>query len=205
MDRGWVTTSIGVPALWSLGGALMFGPTDASHWVACAIFIVAAAWIGVMGVVWITRTQERDWTVWVRVAGLLVIVFIITPALIYFAIPAGAQIPPGGVSGNCNNFGNNNFNCNTLYVDPPRAAFIQKIADDFLSRMPDKNKKIALITVGHKDDQDIGSQYQEYFLAKGYKVERTPTIQYVSPLSDKKLVFVELPDEYEVVISPSAH
>ncbi len=58
---------------------------------------------------WLKNINERDWTVWVRAIGAGAIIIVVTPLLIYFAWPAGAQVPPGGVNGNCNNFGNNNF------------------------------------------------------------------------------------------------
>jgi hypothetical protein len=51
---------------------------------------------------------------WFKAIGIGVFVFLFTPAMIYFAWPAGAKIPPRGVSGNCNVFDNNNFTCNTL-------------------------------------------------------------------------------------------
>ena len=69
---------------------------------------------------WLRRTQNWDWTIYLRALGLGITIFILTPTMIWFAWPVSAQTPPAGVSGNCNNFGNNNFNCNTLNVEPNR-------------------------------------------------------------------------------------
>ena len=98
----------------------MFGPSDATHWAACGAFLVSAIWIGVTGMLWLFRTERDGWPFWIKTIGIGVFVFLFTPTMIYFAWPAGAQVPPGGVSGNCNNFGNNNFNCNTLNLGPVR-------------------------------------------------------------------------------------
>jgi hypothetical protein len=204
MPPGWLTTGIGVPALWTLAGALMFGPSDATHWAACATFAVAGLWLGVMGVIWFSTHNARDWTVWARAAGLAVVVLIATPMLIYFAWPVSAQnIPPGGVSGNCNNFGNNNFNCNTLNIAPPRAIFTSDLGRDLLAHMPDKNKKTVLTTVGNAADQKIGEDVSSFLQSNGFNVVHDRAGM-MAPPPDHPFTFMDTPGAYVITVAPSA-
>ncbi len=204
VQRGWGTTSVGVPALWSIGGALMFGPSDTTHWAACAIFFAAALWLVVMGMIWFGNQSTRDWTVWLRAAGLVVIILIATPIMIYFAWPVGAQsIPPGGVNGNCNNFGNNNFNCNTL-IAPHRVPFTNEIGQELLGHMTNKGKPIALEAIGSPSDWRIADEIQEFLRRNGYTVNRS-SAGTVVPQPEQPFSLYDGPTEYQIIVAPSAH
>jgi hypothetical protein len=130
MQSAWSITSVAVPLIFTAGAALMFGPSIASHWAACAAFLLAAVWMGMTGIMWFLKQRNRDFVTLAKMAGILAFSIIICPVMIYFAWPVSAQIPPGGVNGNCNNFGNNNTNCNTFNLGPvPRRIPDKQVAD----------------------------------------------------------------------------
>jgi len=137
-----------------------------------------------------------------RVA-IVVFVFVFTPMMIYFAWPAVAQAPPAGVSGNCNNFGNNNFNCNTLNIAPSRATFSDELGAQLLAHMPEK-KSVSLKTVGSAADQKVGDTTQKFLEDHGFAVQRT-TIGTLSPPPDHPFTFFDTPNAYSIVVAPSAH
>ena len=119
MERAWIIAGVVVPALGMLGGALMALTDQSAHFAACAAFLLAGGWLAVTGLRWMREVHDWNWTVRLYAAGIALGV-LLAPLMIWFAWPsAQAQTPPA-VSGNCNNFGNNNFNCNTLNLGPPR-------------------------------------------------------------------------------------
>jgi hypothetical protein len=202
MQPSWIITSVAVPLLCSIGGALMFGPSAATHWAACAAFLSSGIWIGVMGMMWFRQAQTRDW-MWM--AAIVAYVFVFTPMMIYFAWPAVAQAPPpGGVSGNCNNFGNNNFNCNTLNLSPPRATFSDELGAQLLAHMPEKKKSVALQTVGGTADQKVGDAFQKFLEDHGFAVQRAKIGVRVPP-PDHPFTFSDTQNAYSIVVAPSAH
>jgi hypothetical protein len=130
MQSAWSITNVAVALIFTAGTGLMFGPSTATHWAACAAFLIAASWMGVTGAMWFLKQRNRDWVTWTKAAGILAFTLIICPIMIYFAWPVSAQVPPGGVNGNCNNFGNNNTNCNTFNLGPvPRRIPNKQVAD----------------------------------------------------------------------------
>jgi hypothetical protein len=194
------------PALWTIGGALMFGPSNATHWAACAIFAAAALWLAVIGIIWFRQPQTpRDWTLWLRVVGLVGAVLVVSPILIYFAWPVEAQnAQPGGVSGNCNVFGSNNFTCNTLSFAPPRAIFTSDLGRDLLAHMPDKKKTVILKTIGNAADQKIGSDVRDFLQSNGYSVQHD-MVTTLTPPPEHPFTFFDSPDAYKITVAPSAH
>jgi energy-coupling factor transporter transmembrane protein EcfT len=82
-----------------------------AHWAAIIAFVMAAVWLGIISVIWIKSNPARDLTVWGRSIGVIIIIFILTPIMIYFAWPpadtqpqktsTGRMAPtPGGSSTN---------------------------------------------------------------------------------------------------------
>lgn len=168
----WGITGIGVSALWSIGGSLMSG-TPSAHEGAIIAFVLAALWLGGITTMWFRNIAERDWTVWLRAIGVLAIVSVVTPLLIYLALPTSAQVAPSGVGGNCNNFGNNNFNCNTFNLGPskpaPRHLTVGQAAH--IKRSLDgKRLSVLVINAGGDGARRYASEIKSAFAADGQKV-----------------------------------
>jgi len=126
--------------------------------------------------------------------------------MIYLAWPAIAQTAPPSISGNCNNYGNNNFNCNTLNVAPPRALFSEEIGNQMLTHMPDKGKSIWLTTVGNAPDQKIGETVYTFLRNHGYNnVKRDIVVGGLAPAPDHPFSFEDTPGQYTIIVSPEAH
>jgi hypothetical protein len=89
---------------------------------------------------WFRSKQHLDWISWAKAAAITAFVLVACPTMIYFAWPADAQAPPGGVNGNCNNFGNYNTNCNTFNFSPPPLQLTEKSHKIFFRRCPTKRK-----------------------------------------------------------------
>jgi hypothetical protein len=104
--------------------------------------------------------------------------------------PLGAQasgtLP--NVNGNCNNFGNNNFNCNTFNFGPSPLRFTDKFAEDMLSRMPVK-KKVRIDVIGPSQETfNFGAQMTTFLQNKGYDAELTYNSQIV-PMPKQGITF----------------
>jgi hypothetical protein len=129
------------------------------------------------------------------------LVLLAVAGIIAFLPDGNAQ---GGVTfnGNCNNYGNNNFNCNTI-VAPSRAEFSSRLGADLLSHMPTK-KKVRLMTVGGGEDQKVGDDFQRFLEGSGYPIERI-TIGMLAPPPNHPFTFNDTPDAYVITIAPSAH
>ena len=119
---------------------------------------------------------------------------------------AQSQPPNGGT--NCIVNGNNNFNgrdginCNTFNIGPQRLTFTEDIARQLIGKMPSK-KPITLMSTGSNADQQVAGQYQAFLESNGYTVHRT-SIGMMVPPPDHKITFSETPQEYQIVIAPSA-
>ena len=136
-------------------------------------------------------------------AGLsLGMLLLIAAGVVAFLPDSSAQSGPT-FNGNCNNYGNYNFNCNTI-ITPQRAEFNSQLGDDLLSHMPSKMKKVRLITVGGDEDQRVGGDFQRFLEGRGYQVERMSFGMLVPP-PNHPFSFNDTPDAYEVTIAPSAH
>jgi hypothetical protein len=115
------TTLYAVPIVFTVGLGLMFAPYPSAHVVSCVAFAIAALWAAVGGIMWARSVKEWAAQQAAQAAGIAAFVLLVTPLMIWLAWPAAnAQPAPPSVNGNCNNFGNNNFNCNTLNFGPPR-------------------------------------------------------------------------------------
>lgn len=120
MEVAWIITGVGVPGALSLGGMLIGESSTIAHWGACVAFLVSATWLGVMGAVWWRRHKERNWTIWLRGAGMAAYVIILIPFLVWLAWPvASAQTQPPSINGNCNAVGNGNSNCSPYINEAP--------------------------------------------------------------------------------------
>jgi hypothetical protein len=173
MQSAWTITSVAVALIFTAGTGLMFGPSTGAHWAACAAFLMAAGWMRVMGVMWFLKQRNRDWVTWTMAAGIMAFTLIACPIMIYFAWPVSAQVPPGGVNGNCNVFGNNNLNCNTFNFAPQPLRFTDKVAKEILAKMPAK-KKVFINVVGPSTETYLfGSQMATFLKNKGYDAEWT--------------------------------
>jgi hypothetical protein len=136
-------------------------------------------------------------------AGLALGVLLLgTAAGIAFFPDGNAQQPPT-VSGNCNNFGNNNFNCNTLNVAPPRATFSEQLGAQLLAHMSEK-KPASLKTVGSMADQKVGDEVEKFLEDHGFTVKRM-RIGTLSPPPDHPFSFSDAQDGYVIIVAPSAH
>jgi hypothetical protein len=124
MGTLWGITAVVVPAMLGVWGALMALPSAAAHYVACLVLLLAGLWTGGVGFMWLRRIATWDWTIILRILGLAVFIFIVTPWLIWFTWPeAGAQpTTPPAINGNCNNnsgtFSNSNCGNNTYNIGP---------------------------------------------------------------------------------------
>ena len=122
MGTIWIIVGVAVGIAASLGAGLMTMADTSAHIGACLAFLLSGIALIGTGAAWWWRHPERDWTVHMRAIGLTAAVLITTPIMMWFAWPiASAQTigAPPSVSGNCNNFGNNNTNCNTFNLGPP--------------------------------------------------------------------------------------
>ena len=201
MQPSWTITNISVSLLFAVGTGLMFGPTEVTHWVGCIAFLLAAILMGVTGVMWFWKQPDRDLATWMKAAGIAAFTLILCPAMIYFAWPVNAQVPQGGVRGNCNNFGNNNFNCNV--INPGRTEFSQEIGDQLLVHMTEK-KPVELRTVGNALNQAVGDQIQQFLGAHGFMVNRAH-IGVIVPPPDQPFTFMDSTNSYIITVAPSAH
>jgi hypothetical protein len=110
-----------VAASLSVGGALMFAPYQSAHFAACFAFLFAASWAGITGIVWGRTVSRWNLPATLQAMGIGAFVVILSPLMIWFSLPAGAQTPlPPSINGNCNAVGNNNSNCTTINLGPPR-------------------------------------------------------------------------------------
>jgi hypothetical protein len=137
-------------------------------------------------------------------AGFALGLTLLVIAGILIFLPDGKAQAPGGVTfnGNCNNYGNNNFNCNTI-IAPNRAEFTSGLGADLVSHMPTK-KKVRLVTVGADEDQRVGNDFQTFLKDKGYTIERE-IVGVLAPPPNHPFAFNDTPDAYVVTIAPSSH
>lgn len=78
-----------------------------------------------------------------------------------------AQLP--NVSGNCNNFGNNNFNCNTI-ITPSARHLTEQTKTDLLSHIP-KSRQVNVKYAGESPDAgDFANEIIEFLRSQGYKI-----------------------------------
>lgn len=172
---------------------------------ACVAFAMTAIWTLTMGVIWMRRISTWTLREYAGMAGIITFGVIAMPAMIFFSWPqahAQASATPNQ-SGNCNNYGNNNINCNTFNVAPPKLIFSQQLGQELLTRMPDKKKKVLMESVGGDADQNVASQIEGFLSQNGYTVERSGSGM-VSPPPDHKITLGESQDTYTLVIAPSA-
>ena len=114
-------------------------------------------------------------------------------------LPSEAQQPPN-VTGNCNNFGNNNFNCNTLNLAPPRLTFNEEVQKVVLTIPKDKPLKVT--AVGSQSDWDVGTKIGKFLQDSGYNVEMQYTGM-LSPPQDHALSLRDAPLERELIVTPA--
>jgi hypothetical protein len=117
-DRlGWTATGVVVPLLVGVGmNVLGYSPPD--FLLARSCFILAGIFLIVMTTVWLCT----NWRPTRRRAIVATALYLLTTSSLGFGMiyvnnrEAKAQTPttPPPVNGNCNNFGNNNTNCNTF-------------------------------------------------------------------------------------------
>jgi hypothetical protein len=151
---------------------------------------------GVLLVVFPKINKKVGW------AGIAFGILLLGAAIVMAFLPDGKAQSPPSVSGNCNNFGNNNFNCNTLNIVPPRTLFTNELGRDLLAHMPTK-KPVSLKTVGASADQKIGDDVQEFLQKNGYTVNRM-SIGMIAPPPDHPFSFLDTINEYIITVAPSA-
>ncbi len=126
MKTAWSisVTSVGIGL--AVGPILMKGTSSISHWGACLSFLSPALLLAVVTFMWLYKRTDRDWTVWLRAAGILAYVLGLTPILIWTAWPvANAEMLPPSINGNgnCINIGPSQGpqtnNCSTIVNPPP--------------------------------------------------------------------------------------
>lgn len=164
MEVAWIITGVGVPAVLGLGGTLMGASSTIAHWVACMAFLISAVWLGVMGAMWWSRRKERDWTVWLRGGAIAAYVAILIPFLVWLAWPTAiAQTQAPSINGNCNNIGNNNFNCDTLNLGAPHRHLSDAQLSALSSAMKDSGAtgKVEVLNgiIGCTDCDSFASQF----------------------------------------------
>jgi hypothetical protein len=146
--------AVSAGVLVALGGILVFatrtGPQEASSnlskWV---------AWLGFRPPKWLLDQGADRWGI--RVA---VVFFILAAGLFCAWVYAPqAQTTPGGVSGNCNNFGNNNFNCNTLNLGPKPRHLLPEQKEILSSTLHNKKVKFDLL---YLTDPEVSSLTQDF-------------------------------------------
>lgn len=203
METAWIITGVLIPAALALGGALMADLSSVAHLGACLSFIVAAIWLAVVGAMWLHKKDHWDWTVRLRAAGIAVYVILLTPFLVWVAWPTSAQTPPS-VKGNCNNFGNNNFNCNTFNLAPRKMQFTDEVKSQLLSSLPKGRPGIVKIVGAAQEEHQIGHQILDFLLANGYDVKLGDEVGAVMPAPEHPLTFLEPPGEnsWILIVAP---
>jgi len=116
MGTAWIIVGVAVGIIVSLGAGLMTMPDNSAHIGACIAFVIAGIALVITGATWWWRHPKKEWTVHMRALGLIIIALTATPIMMWFAWPIANAQPSPSVSGNCNNFGNNNFNCNQVNI-----------------------------------------------------------------------------------------
>lgn len=100
MEQLWTVTAAVIPVLVSVGVGVISvpGAASAEFWVARGCFIGAAVWLGVLGCIWLTTTDQ---SVWVRsVCGVAIgaVVFLGLPNALRWVGSKQAPVPPASVS-----------------------------------------------------------------------------------------------------------
>jgi hypothetical protein len=104
-----------------------------------------------------------------------------------------AQIP--NVSGNCNNFGNNNINCNTFNYGPASRHLGDDDKAQILDRIP-KSRKIAIMTqTGDSDAADLSEEIRSFLVNSGYTVDGPNYAMMFGPKGSPRGVSVNLNDD----------
>jgi hypothetical protein len=119
-------------------------------------------------------------------------------------VPVDAQTPPA-VNGNCNTFGNNNFNCNTLNVVPERLGLTETLKADLLAKVP-KNKPGQVNIYGPSQaDLRVGMQILDFLKMNGYNASLGETAMYAAPMPDKPLTLLNSPtsSSWTLTVAPS--
>ncbi len=154
----------------------------------------------IIGIVVITLfpkiNRNLAWT------GLVLGLLLLVAAGVSLFLPNGQAQGPT-FSGNCNNFGNNNFNCNTLNFGPSRATFSDELGVQLLAHMPEK-KPISLQSVGSAAEQKVGDDVQKFLEDHGFTVKRM-SIGMMAPPPDRPFSFSDTPNQYVITVAPSAH
>jgi hypothetical protein len=135
-------------------------------------------------------------------AGLILGLLLLVAAGVVLFLPIGQAQGPT-FNGNCNNFGNNNFNCNTLNFGPSRATFSDELGGQLLAHMPEK-KPVSLQTVGSAADQQVGDSVKKFLEDHGFTVKRM-SIGVMAPPPDRPFSFLDTPNQYVITVAPSAH
>jgi hypothetical protein len=188
----------------ALGGVLMFGartgPEEASSNL--------SKWMAWMGIrrppTWLTDPPAVHWSKRVGVLSVIAAAIVFS-AWVYGKAQTNA---PPSVNGNCNNFGNSNFNCNVLNIAPGRLKFSPQVGEWLLRATPDKSKRVVMQVVGGNSSQATGDDFYRFLTDKGYQVDRGP--RNIGMLMDAEgapdgLVYVwNEPNSYRLVVKPGA-
>jgi hypothetical protein len=88
------TTLYTVPIVFTIGLGLMFAPYHSAQIVSFMAFLIAAIWAAGSGIMWARNVRKWGLPEIAKTAGIVAFVMLITPTMMYFAWPAGAQTPP---------------------------------------------------------------------------------------------------------------
>jgi hypothetical protein len=123
-------------------------------------------------------TQNDGWHSAVQYVGGLAI-----GALVFVGIPEGARwlnggafaqatppVQPPTVNGNCNNFGNNNFNCNTLNMGPAPRTVSESQINTIRSKLDGKNLIFDIAISGGSETQRFAKQLIDAISMPGIKI-----------------------------------
>jgi hypothetical protein len=130
MGTAWAIVAVVVPAIIGLGTTLMTNPSMAAHIVASIMFLLSGGALLVTATIWWLRYPKKDWTVHMRAIGLLTLVCIGTPTMLWFTWAANAQNGAAPPMIQQNNQGAPNVNIpgtnNHLYFNSPQQPTPQR-------------------------------------------------------------------------------
>lgn len=120
-------------------------------------------------------------------AALIAALVSLSPAFGY------AQSSPPHINGNCNNFGNNNFNCNQV-IDPRRLELTDPLKELLLQDVP-KDKPGEVNIIGPSPaDREVGMDILNFLKANGYSVRLGYMAGFANPSPDYALTLHNTPN-----------
>ena len=172
MRAAWAFTGIAVPFLWAVAVTV----------VGYGQFAAAATCFLLGGLTLLGTTAMWAWSKW-PLSGRQIVIAIVLAMLaiggpiigiVWASKSAQAQSPPN-INGNCNNFGNNNINCNTFNVAPPArnldSPWGGPLKAQILRDLPHDKEISVTGLMGDTESADLAQQIFNFLKANGFKLK----------------------------------